>query len=110
MSDYCPCGGIILADTEDWTVPVCYECWVKLGEPEQDPGAGVVAMLPQPMKKESEMDITIVGIPGPSRKLKGRWPEDFIGKPSPLKPEGIECTNTLGPYPDFPVTGDENDE
>ncbi len=23
----CPCGAIILADTEDWDTPLCYECW-----------------------------------------------------------------------------------
>lgn len=23
---YCPCGGIILADTEDCRVPLCYNC------------------------------------------------------------------------------------
>jgi hypothetical protein len=30
MSDerYCPCGGVILADTEKWAVPLCHECWV----------------------------------------------------------------------------------
>lgn len=22
----CPCGGIILADTEDWKIPMCHEC------------------------------------------------------------------------------------
>ena len=37
MSDRCPCGGIILADTEDWNVPVCYDCYVELGEPEEEP-------------------------------------------------------------------------
>lgn len=26
MSDRCPCGGIILADTEDWKVPLCANC------------------------------------------------------------------------------------
>lgn len=25
----CPCGGIILADTEDWAVPLCYSCFPK---------------------------------------------------------------------------------
>ena len=25
-SDYCPCGGIILLDTEEWTVPLCMRC------------------------------------------------------------------------------------
>ena len=29
MSDRCPCGGIILADTEDWAVPLCYNCYPK---------------------------------------------------------------------------------
>jgi hypothetical protein len=24
---WCPCGGIILADTEDWEIPLCYECY-----------------------------------------------------------------------------------
>jgi hypothetical protein len=24
----CPCGGIILADTEDWQTPLCHECWL----------------------------------------------------------------------------------
>lgn len=26
QKDRCPCGGIILADTEDWSTPLCYEC------------------------------------------------------------------------------------
>jgi len=30
--DRCPCGGIILADTEDWAVPLCYSCFVKFCE------------------------------------------------------------------------------
>jgi hypothetical protein len=25
----CPCGGVILADTEDWDTPLCYECYEK---------------------------------------------------------------------------------
>lgn len=29
MSDRCPCGGIILADSEDWKTPLCYECYPK---------------------------------------------------------------------------------
>jgi len=33
----CPCGGIILADTEDWVTPQCHECWMKLGSPRQEP-------------------------------------------------------------------------
>lgn len=28
MTDRCPCGGIILADTEEWKTPLCHECWV----------------------------------------------------------------------------------
>lgn len=34
---YCPCGGIILADTEDWKTPLCDECYTQIGEPENDP-------------------------------------------------------------------------
>lgn len=26
QKDRCPCGGVILADTEDWPTPLCYEC------------------------------------------------------------------------------------
>lgn len=33
----CPCGGVILADTEDWKVPVCYECF-ESHEPSYDQG------------------------------------------------------------------------
>jgi len=38
--EYCPCGGVILADTEDWETPRCYECWEKMGSPEQEPEDG----------------------------------------------------------------------
>lgn len=31
-SDRCPCGGVILADTEDWDIPLCYECYEKSNE------------------------------------------------------------------------------
>jgi len=30
--DRCPCGGIILADTEDWKTPLCYSCYTDLHE------------------------------------------------------------------------------
>lgn len=33
----CPCGGIILADTEDWVIPVCYDCFIILGSIDIDP-------------------------------------------------------------------------
>jgi hypothetical protein len=33
------CDGIIFADTEDWKQPLCYECWLDMGEPESDPFA-----------------------------------------------------------------------
>jgi hypothetical protein len=26
---WCQCGGVILADTEEWSVPLCYACWEK---------------------------------------------------------------------------------
>jgi len=28
----CPCGGVIYANTEDWKVPVCYECFEEIRE------------------------------------------------------------------------------
>lgn len=31
------CGGVILADTEDWMRPVCYDCYFELGEPTKEP-------------------------------------------------------------------------
>ena len=31
------CGGVILADTEDWKRPACYDCFFSLGEPTTDP-------------------------------------------------------------------------
>ena len=35
----CPCGDpILLADTEDWKAPRCFDCWVALGEPAAEPG------------------------------------------------------------------------
>lgn len=40
MSDRCSnvqCGGIILADTEDWLRPLCHTCWQDQGEPEVEP-------------------------------------------------------------------------
>lgn len=30
--DRCPCGAIILADTEDWDIPLCYECYMAAEE------------------------------------------------------------------------------
>lgn len=37
--DRCPCGGIILADTENWHVPLCYECYCSLSKA-SEPWAG----------------------------------------------------------------------
>lgn len=37
MSEHCPCGGTILADTEDWKTPLCDECYCEMGEPAKDP-------------------------------------------------------------------------
>lgn len=33
----CPCGAPILADTEDWKIPRCYECWVEMDSPDYEP-------------------------------------------------------------------------
>lgn len=35
--DSCPCGGIMLADTEDWKIPLCHSCWHDIGEPSFEP-------------------------------------------------------------------------
>ncbi len=31
------CSGIILADTEDWSRPLCHACWQDIGEPDVEP-------------------------------------------------------------------------
>jgi len=28
----CPCGGVIYANSEDWKVPVCYQCFEEIRE------------------------------------------------------------------------------
>lgn len=33
----CACGGVILADTEDWKSPLCNSCYEDLGQPATDP-------------------------------------------------------------------------
>lgn len=34
----CQCGsGCMLADTEGWQRPMCFECWQAAGEPAVDP-------------------------------------------------------------------------
>lgn len=30
--ELCECGGIILADTEEFEKPMCYECFERVGE------------------------------------------------------------------------------
>ncbi len=35
---YCSkCGGIIIADTEDWFMALCYSCWTEIGQPANEP-------------------------------------------------------------------------
>ena len=34
----CRCGGIILADTDEWRHPLCFECFVACNEDENWPG------------------------------------------------------------------------
>lgn len=57
----CPCGGIMLADTEDWDVPRCFECWVAMGEPRHEPKSDCRAPIPMllwcPECGERHMDI-----------------------------------------------------
>lgn len=38
------CGGIILADTEDWFSPLCHTCWQDQGEPEVEPKSEALEM------------------------------------------------------------------
>jgi hypothetical protein len=44
--DRCACGGIILADTEDWEHPLCDACYVKAGEPKKDPAEKPAPVVP----------------------------------------------------------------
>ena len=38
MRDTCSsCDGVILADTENWSLPRCYDCFALLGEPTKEP-------------------------------------------------------------------------
>lgn len=38
MNKICPCGGVwILADTENWKIPLCVECWISIGKPKKEP-------------------------------------------------------------------------
>lgn len=30
--DWCPCGNVILVDTEDWEVPLCHDCFEELNK------------------------------------------------------------------------------
>lgn len=39
------CGGILLADTEDWKQPVCPSCHILLGEPENEPAPIILQHL-----------------------------------------------------------------
>lgn len=34
--DKCPCGYIILADTEDWETPLCFSCYFELTKKTKD--------------------------------------------------------------------------
>lgn len=39
------CGGIMLADTEDWKTRLCIDCWVDAGEPETEEEYETIARL-----------------------------------------------------------------
>lgn len=41
----CLCGGVILADCEDWRRPVCPACWQAMGCPLFEPHAPLVAVV-----------------------------------------------------------------
>lgn len=31
------CGYIVLADTDEWKNPLCYDCWHEIGKPAVEP-------------------------------------------------------------------------
>ena len=57
-SNWCPCGGVIWADTEEWTVPICVECWEELGMPQEEPknlAEHMKALVPHVRRTETGM-------------------------------------------------------
>ena len=60
----------MLADTDEWKVPVCFDCWEKLGSPAEEPEVCSVSM-PGPLRS------TLVGM-GQIRilqNIEGKCPE-----------------------------------
>jgi hypothetical protein len=51
----CPCGGIILADTENWKVPRCFDCWHALGEPPVEPRLFILPVTPSGTTRSAVM-------------------------------------------------------
>ena len=58
MSDKCPCGGVILADTEDWKIPVCCNCWEEIGSPIDEPVILKKLQAEIEIKKQGVRDIS----------------------------------------------------
>lgn len=48
----CPCGGIILADTDEWTTPLCDECYCAIGRPSEDPFGAIILRRIQTLSDE----------------------------------------------------------
>lgn len=45
VKDRCPCGGIILADTEEWKTPLCNGCFEAIGSPRNEPDQTSVVVV-----------------------------------------------------------------
>lgn len=63
MSDRCPCGGIILADTEDWKTPLCYTCYTDLHK-------GYTELVNKYVDLKHQLEAIKAGSPKPR---KGDW-------------------------------------
>lgn len=48
----CPCGNAVVADTEDWETPLCYECWLDTPEGAAENYANQFAKWPSKRWKE----------------------------------------------------------
>lgn len=55
-ADRCLCGGIILADSEDWRTPVCPTCWEGMGSPAFEPRAPLRRVV-------SWQSVPLLGVP-----------------------------------------------
>lgn len=77
------CGGFILADTEDWTLSVCFECWEALGHPATEPDWTKVCLVASadgdaPPRKPWPISQTVAWAESPCPTCKGRMGDHLI--------------------------------